>query len=199
MYPPSPPTYGAPPPRKGIGVGWWLAIGLGGLLCMSVVGLFLLGFLYVRERRAAALARYEELAAHQGKGAPSPSEEDHGALPGLPSVSRHVPKHPLSILSGCADAEVSLVEDAIGGAIEIGAPAYNAGDFAGCYETYRSTAVRIENKLSKSCAGPARALAEGRATAAGLPRASDRAWAMRDAFDGLLEVIDRSRHSGSTL
>jgi hypothetical protein len=183
----------------GIGAGWWVAIALGVLLCVSFVGIFALGFFYMRERRAVALARAEELSAHRsGEERTSPAE-DRTVPPSLPSVTRHVPRHAVAVLAGCSGSDVSLVEDSIGGAIEIGAPAYNAGDFAGCYETYRSTAVRIEDKLGARCPGPARALADGRATAAGLSRPSDRAWAMRDAFDGLLEVIERSRRSGSTL
>jgi hypothetical protein len=197
MDPPNP--YGAPPPRQGIGLGWWLAIALGGLLCMSVLGMLALGFLYVRERRAVALERAEQLERSRRDEATPSSPGEPGARPSLPGVTRHVPRHPLGILAGCSEADVTLVEDSIAGAIEVGAPTYNSGDFAGCYRTYRSTALKIEDRVSKTCTGPARALAEGRATANGLTNASEQAWAMRDAFDGLLEVIDRSRHSGSTL
>ena len=66
----------------------------------------------------------------------------------------------------------------------------------GCYETYDTHARDLEKTLPVACRGPSEALAGGRRSAAAKDSANARAWAMRDAFDGLLEVIDRSRSSG---
>jgi len=110
----------------------------------------------------------------------------------LPAVTRHVPHHAASILDGCSDRDVRTLVDDIDGAISVGAPLYNAGNFAGCYHMYEGTASDVERQLSAACAGPARALEAGRTRAAGLSPSSAQAWAMRDAFDGLLDVVERS-------
>jgi len=76
-------------------------------------------------------------------------------------------------------------------AIQRGAPTYNSGDFRGCYAIYERAARQIEQVLPAACAGPARALADGRQTAATRSTDAERAWAMRDAFDGLLRALSR--------
>jgi serine protease Do len=110
----------------------------------------------------------------------------------LPSAQRHVPHHAVSLLRGCTDADLGALTGGIDGAIEIGAPLYNAGNFAGCYHMYEGTASDLERKIGASCPGAARALAAGRTHAASMTSASDQAWAMRDAFDGLIDVVARS-------
>ena len=110
----------------------------------------------------------------------------------LPAVTRHVPHHPLSLLAGCTPGDLRTVTEGIGDAIEVGAPLYNAGNFAGCYHLYDGTAADLTRKLPAACAGPAQALEAGRTRAASLPDPGSQAWAMRDAFDGLLEVVGRA-------
>jgi len=110
----------------------------------------------------------------------------------LPSVTRRVPHHPLSILDGCSPDDVSALVESIDQAISLGAPLYNSGNFAGCYHLYEGAAVHIERKLSSTCAGPTRALETGRTRAASLEGAAEQAWAMRDAFDGLTDVVERA-------
>jgi hypothetical protein len=109
----------------------------------------------------------------------------------LPPVTRHVPHHPRSILDGCGQGDRDALADGIGDAISVGAPLYNGGNFAGCYHLYDGTAADLERKLSTECVGPGRALEEGRTRAASLASPDAQAWAMRDAFDGLLEVLER--------
>jgi hypothetical protein len=196
-YPPGPDHGWGPPQRSGIGVGGVLAIVFAGTTVLSLLGMAGFAVLYVKAKGEAHRAS----AAATTRSAPSPSDQDDdrttSARPSLPSVTRHVPTHPLEILAGCSSGDVVLIGSSIGDAIEVGAPAYNQGDFAGCYETYRSTAATIEGKLPKGCSGPARALAAGRARARTLPTASEQAWAMRDAFDGLLEVMHRAGARGT--
>jgi hypothetical protein len=110
----------------------------------------------------------------------------------LPAVTRHVPHHPLSLLAGCSPGDLQTVTDGIGDAIDVGAPLYNAGNFAGCYHLYDGTASDLERKLPATCPGPSKALEDGRRRAASLPDAGSQAWAMRDAFDGLLELVQRA-------
>ncbi len=114
----------------------------------------------------------------------------------LPSVTRHVPVHSLRLLEGCSDRNLATLTEAIENAIDIGSPEYNEGDFLACYRTYVGAALELEKALPDTCSGPARALAAGRHNASGLTQASAQAWAMRDAFDGILDVIARSQHSG---
>jgi hypothetical protein len=114
----------------------------------------------------------------------------------LPAVQRNVPHHPMSILAGCSNDARRLILKTIGEAIEVGAPLYNQGNFPACFHIYEGAAVDLERKLPASCRGPARALGDGRKRAASLSSPSDQAWAMRDAFDGVLEVIARKAHEG---
>lgn len=115
----------------------------------------------------------------------------HSKRKETPTVQRKVPHHPLSSLKGCNSASIALIAHSIENAIQVGAPLYNRGDFASCYHVYEGAALDLERKLEKSCRSPQKALADGRKRAAGLKASHAQAWAMRDAFDGLLEVIQR--------
>jgi hypothetical protein len=76
-------------------------------------------------------------------------------------------------------------------AVEVGAPLYNDGNFAACYHVYEGAAADAERRLGSGCWGPKRALKAGRNKAAKLSDSAAQAWAMRDAFDGLMDVIER--------
>ena len=171
-YPPEPP---APPPRKGTSaIVWLLALfGVGTVLFFVAAGVFVavVGKNAMEQAKAGALV--------DGGGAP------------LPPVERRVPNHPMSVLDGCSDTDLETILDRINDAISVGAPAYNAGNFALCYRTYERTAEDVERALPATCEGPRKALAAGRRRAAGLPSPSAQAWAMRDAFDGLDRLIAR--------
>jgi hypothetical protein len=124
-------------------------------------------------------------------GRDEPNSRSNGRLP---AVKRNVPVLDARLLDGCSKTDLDTVESSIGDAIEIGAPKYNEGDFDGCYRTYESAALGIERSLSgggKTCKGPGAVLKSGRERAAKLTKPAEQAWAMRDAFDGLLDVIDR--------
>lgn len=147
-----------------------------------------------------------------GLGIPSPDDsdesdddedtagEDDGASPGIasrlgprlpPIPPRDVPHHEVKLLQGCSDAELRAVVRQIDEAVALGAPRYNRGDFQGCYDLYVAASTGIERDLSKACRGPIAALETGRDRAAKAAATSDKAWAMRDAFDGLVDVIER--------
>ncbi len=172
-YPqPGPPH--APPQGGGSGstILLFVLMGLGAIVMVAVV----VGMLaYRTARRPRAVAALPS--------ATSTAE--------LPAITRHVPHHPLSLLDGCTASDLRTVEGGIGDAIDVGAPLYNAGNFAGCYHLYDGAAADVERKLPATCAGPAKALEAGRARAASLPDPGSQAWAMRDAFDGVLEVVER--------
>jgi serine protease Do len=111
--------------------------------------------------------------------------------PELPAVHRDVPHHEVALLAGCAEADLVRVARTIDEAIEVGAPAYNEHHFAACFHIYEGAAVDLEKRLPSACKGPKKALRAGLDKAGKLDDPSAQAWAMRDAFDGLLEVIGR--------
>jgi hypothetical protein len=143
--------------------------------------------------RSGSLSGSGSGSGGSGMGSATVEDEDLQVSPGpkLPAVKRQIPVHPMSVLDGCSKSDLDDVEDRIDGAIHVGAPLYNDGDFGGCYHAYESTAQSIEKTLPKSCKGPAKALEAGRDRASKLSTPAEQAWAMRDAFDGLLDVIDR--------
>jgi serine protease Do len=110
-----------------------------------------------------------------------------------PKTERDVPHHALSMLDGCSIAAQKLVVRLLGDAIEAGAPLYNEGRPDACYHMYDGAASEAVRKLPAACKGPAKALSEAQKRAASLNDASAQAWAMRDAFDGLLDVIARKQ------
>jgi hypothetical protein len=111
--------------------------------------------------------------------------------PRLPSVHREVPHHDLKLLAGCSDRDLERAGHIIGEAIEVGAPVYNEQHFAACYHVYEGAALDLEKRLPAACKGPKKAMHDGRARAEKLDDPSAQAWAMRDAFDGLVDVIER--------
>jgi hypothetical protein len=176
--PPGPPSL-SPRPAPGIPTGVWVGIIIGVVGLFALVVVFVIGI--VLGVRGAQASRVE--------GPPPASTE---VAPELPKTRRGVPKHELAILDGCSPADLDLIDSRIGSAIQVGAPTYNAGDFQGCFTIYERTALNIEAALSTSCKGPAAALTQGRSNARARVKASDKAWAMRDAFDGLLDVMERA-------
>jgi hypothetical protein len=185
------------PPKRSPGVFVWL--GIAGVL---IYGLGIVAFVafsaYRGFRRGMDDAAAERLAATPP--ASAPADDDDGPpgtapapRPALPSVKRHVPSYPLSVLDGCTDGDLHAIAGGIGAAIDVGAPLYNEGNFAGCYHMYEGAAVDLERKLGPACPGPRTALDAGRARAAAKATPSAQAWAMRDVFDGLLDVIARRK------
>jgi serine protease Do len=107
------------------------------------------------------------------------------------SYHRAVPTHPVSLLDGCPTARQRDIVKAVSDAIALGLPLYNNGNFEACYRIYSSTALDLDSTLN-GCAGPKRALLDGVQNADKVTEWNDKAWAMRDAFDGVLDVIGRS-------
>ena len=106
-----------------------------------------------------------------------------------PNIVRNVPEHPISYLDGCSDENIREAAEQIAGAIEKGAPIYTADDHESCFRIYEGTALRLENELPSACKGVREALGRGLLRAQTLDSYTEKAWAMRDAFDGLLAVI----------
>jgi hypothetical protein len=129
------------------------------------------------------LAAFAQATAAASAAPPPPSK--------LPKVKREVPHHDVSILAGCSDMDLEFTAHVISEAIELGAPVYNQEHFSACYRIYEDAALDLEKRLPAACTGPKKAMREGRARASKLDHPALRAWAMRDAFDGMIEVIVR--------
>ena len=108
---------------------------------------------------------------------------------------RHIPDHPLTIWNGCSPADIQNTVEKIMEAINVGAPLYNkqakdpdAPDydphgFEECYRVYESVARELEQ--SGACKGVRDAFGDGLLRASTVKSYKDKAWAMRDTFDGL--------------
>eukprot|EP00536_Pseudo-nitzschia_multiseries_P014454 jgi/Psemu1/214755/e_gw1.707.9.1 len=73
-------------------------------------------------------------------------------------------------------------------AISIGAPAYNAGDIAGCAKVYRDTAVEIVSLLPQNLqAGLEETIQQHPSTSGVTETSNEAAWAFRKQFDSILD------------
>lgn len=112
---------------------------------------------------------------------------------GLPDdnvrIQKLVPKHPVAILDGCSDKAISEVIESISSAIDIGAPLYNRGDIEACFRIYEGTSTKLER--DPPCAGVGKAFGEGLLRASTLTSYKEKAWALRDTFDGMIDVVQR--------
>ena len=104
-------------------------------------------------------------------------------------ITRNVPVHELAVFDGCKADDVVEIVRQIDEAIENGAPLYNEGKHEACFRIYEGTALRYEHDAG--CAGVRSAFGDGLLRANGLQTYKEKAWAMRDTFDGLLNVADR--------
>ena len=110
-------------------------------------------------------------------------------------VERRVPRHDESILDGCSQDAMDQATAEIGNAITTGAPLYNQGNHEACFRIYEGTAIRLERELE--CPGLRDALGQGLLRAGTVEGYTAKAWAMRDAFDGVLDVVERKTTPGS--
>jgi hypothetical protein len=104
-------------------------------------------------------------------------------------VVRRVPVHQTSIFDGCKFEDIDDLVRQIGEAIENGAPLYNDGKREACFRIYEGTSVKLEH--DGACAGVRSAFGDGLLRAGGLATYTEKAWAMRDTFDGLIDVAER--------
>ena len=126
-------------------------------------------------------------AAGDGEGA-----DGQPSQPGR-RITRKVPQHPLSVLDGCPQASIDEAVEAIREAIDLGAPLYNAGNHEACYRIYEGTSVKLER--DSACAGVRDALGQGLLRASTLETFTEKAWALRDAFDGMIDVVLRRQRA----
>lgn len=110
-------------------------------------------------------------------------------------IRREIPQHESAVLESCTREQIVKVFEGINRAIELGAPLYNEGDHEACYGIYRQTAAHFERD-NDMCKGIRDAFGDGLLKAETKEDFTKKAWAMRDTFDGLLQVVVRTaRHS----
>lgn len=118
---------------------------------------------------------------------------------------RHVPDLPVATWEGCKTDDIQATVKSILEAIDIGAPAYNqmsAKGFEECFRIYEGTALKLES--ASPCKGVRSAFGDGLLRAGAITSYKDKAWALRDTFDGLLNAAGKwceqdaaCRNSGS--
>ena len=111
-------------------------------------------------------------------------ESDDGAR-----IVRKIPVHEISVFDGCKVDDIEDVVHQIGETIENGAPLYNEGKHEACYRIYEGTSVKFEH--DGPCAGVRTAFGDGLLRATSLATYKEKAWALRDTFDGLLDAARR--------
>jgi hypothetical protein len=94
----------------------------------------------------------------------------------------------VTLLAGCRGEDVKQVYEAIIGAINVGAPLYNKGDEEGCFRLYEKTALDLVAKL-EGCSGVEETLLAGLGRSVQVQGWKGKAWAMRHAFDRILDAI----------
>jgi hypothetical protein len=133
----------------------------------------------------------------------APEHEEHAAASDEDNVQIHrdVPDHPVTVWDGCNEADVEEIAKAIASAIETGAPAYNRQSigrdkqgydphgYEACYRIYEGTALKYEQNAS--CKGVRQAFGDGLLRAGSMKTFKEKAWAMRDTFDGLIQVAEK--------
>lgn len=141
---------------------------------------------YVRALQQApqpiAIAEFAELTR------PKPQVIEAGGK----RIMRKVPHHELAIFDTCNARDIGEAVQAITEAITLGAPLYNEGNHEACYRIYEGTSMRFERE--SGCKGVREAFGAGLLRASTLDSFTEKAWALRDMFDGLLDVATRYAH-----
>ncbi|HVV88314.1 MAG TPA: trypsin-like peptidase domain-containing protein [Kofleriaceae bacterium] len=104
-------------------------------------------------------------------------------------IVRQVPRHEVTLFAGCKDEDVGAAVQAISEAIELGAPLYNQGNHEACFKIYEGASDKLEHE--SACPGVREAFGAGLLRASTLTSYTEKAWALRDTFDGLIDVATR--------
>jgi hypothetical protein len=116
------------------------------------------------------------------------------------TIERKIPDHPISIWSGCGEKDMEEILRSVGDAIAIGAPIYNdaqraksatarSAGFEACFRVYEGTALKFEKDAP--CKGVRAAFGDGLLRAKSLGTYKEKAWALRDTFDGLFKSFEK--------
>jgi serine protease Do len=143
----------------------------------------------------AIVAKPEPIALEEFAKKTKEAREPGGPTDDGQKVVRQIPSHPVALLDGCNRVQLTELVKSIGDAISVGAPLYNQGNMEACFRIYEGTATKYST--TPPCKGIKQAFDEGLARVKELPDYEGKpnwklkAWAMRDTFDGLLEVAKK--------
>lgn len=143
----------------------------------------------IKQPAAIAPDEFAKLTKDAEEGEKPPhadTDEDTSAPP------RHVPDLPVATWQGCKTDDIQGTVKDILEAIDIGAPAYNqmnAKGFEECFRIYEGTALKLERE--GACKGVRDAFGDGLQRAEAVKSYKDKAWALRDTFDGLLNAAGK--------
>jgi hypothetical protein len=107
-------------------------------------------------------------------------------------IERKIPDHPVTVWTGCDEAQMEDILRSIGDTIAIGAPLYNQGTkegFEGCFRVYEGMSLKFGRDAG--CKGVRDAFISGLDRAKALKSYKEKAWALRDTFDGLINAFGR--------
>lgn len=141
---------------------------------------------YLRPLMQRPIAMSLEEFARQTKDS-EPHEADDNV-----QIRRMIPDHPITIWTGCSEKDMEDVLRSIGDAIAIGAPLYNRNTpegYEACFRVYEGTALKFEKDAP--CKGVRTAFGDGLLRASSLGTYKEKAWALRDTFDGLIAVFKK--------
>ncbi len=137
------------------------------------------------EQAAMPLDEFARVTKDNDEGRTAGAEDDV-------KIERKIPEHPITVWSGCNDSQMEDVLRSISDAIAIGAPLYNRNTpegYEACYRVYEGTGLRFEK--DGGCKGVREAFQSGLGRARSMKSYKEKAWAMRDTFDGLINAFGR--------
>jgi serine protease Do len=137
------------------------------------------------------VAQHQSISPDQFAKDTTIADERGGGDDGDPKarIVRKVPRHEIAVYDGCKPEDIGDMVNQIEQTIESGAPLYNDGKHEACYRIYEGTAVKFEH--DGACPGIRSAFGDGLLRASGMTSYTEKAWAMRDTFDGLLDAAKR--------
>ena len=108
-------------------------------------------------------------------------------------IDRKIPDHAITVWQGCNEQEMEVVLRSISDAIAIGAPLYNQSQqpegYEACFRVYEGTGLKYEKDAA--CKGVREAFTSGMSRAKSMKSYKEKAWAMRDTFDGLINAFGK--------
>lgn len=108
-------------------------------------------------------------------------------------IVRQVPDLQIAVFDGCNEGDIADIVKSIASAIESGAPLYNQGNQEACFRIYEGTATKYEHDAA--CKGISKAFGDGLLRASALKTWKEKAWAMRDTFDGITVAAEKWAHA----
>lgn len=125
--------------------------------------------------------------AEGGHGPRRPDGDKSADDPDGPIPQRMIPRHAITVWDGCSPKDIDETAEKIEGAIRLGVPLYNTktqDGYEACERIYEGAALRLER--DGGCKGVRTAFTEGMQRVDSIKSFRDRAWALRDTFDGIL-------------